>query len=209
MRYAHSEQDARTTNIEQLITKMIETQPKIYTFAEYLQYQDGTDNKYELVNGELISLTPASGIHALILTFLFQEFYREIIRINAPWQVMPGNVGIRTAIHKSRIPDLTIITAEQTELLKNMTTAILEYAPILVVEIVSPGNRDDDYRFKRSEYAVREIPEYWIVDYETQKISVLSLVNGFYEVEEFRNEDIIISGTFPELELTVERILSV
>ncbi|NEO55122.1 MAG: hypothetical protein F6K54_19795 [Okeania sp. SIO3B5] len=67
---------------------MIETKPNIYTFAEYSQYQDSTDNKYELVNGELISLTPPSGIHALILTFLFQEFYREVIRINAPWQVI-------------------------------------------------------------------------------------------------------------------------
>ncbi|MDJ0554241.1 MAG: Uma2 family endonuclease [Microcoleaceae cyanobacterium MO_207.B10] len=188
---------------------MIQSISKTYSFAEYSQYQDSTNNKYELVNGELKLLTPASGIHALILTFLFQEFYREIIRINAPWQVMPGNVGIRTAINKSRIPDLTIITAEQTELLKNMTTAILDSAPILVVEIVSPGNRDDDYRFKRSEYAVREIPEYWIVDFEAQKISVLSLVNGFYEVEEFRNEDIIISGTFSELKLTVDQILSV
>ncbi|NER07039.1 MAG: Uma2 family endonuclease [Okeania sp. SIO3C4] len=188
---------------------MIETKPKIYTFAEYSQYQDSTDNKYELVNGELISLTPPSGIHALILTFLFQEFYREIIRINTSWQVMPGNIGIRTAINKSRIPDLTIITSEQTELLKNMTTAILDSAPILAVEIVSPGNRDDDYRFKRSEYAVREIPEYWIVDYEAQKISVLTLVNGFYEAEEFSDRDIIISGIFPELKLTVDRILSV
>ncbi len=188
---------------------MIKTRPKIYSFAEYSQYQDSTDNKYELVNGELKPLTPASGIHALILTSLFQEFYREIIRINAPWQIMPGNIGIRTAINKSRIPDLTIITAEQTELLKNMTTAILDSAPILAVEIVSPGNRDDDYRFKRSEYAVREIPEYWIVDFEAQKISVLSLVNGFYEVQEFQNEDIIISGTFSELQLTVNQILSV
>ena len=188
---------------------MIQSTFKNYTFAEYLQYQDSTDNKYELVNGELIPLTPASGIHPLILTFLFQEFYREIIRINAPWQVMPGNLGIRTAINKSRIPDLTIITAEQTELLKNMPSAILESAPILVVEIVSPGNKDDDYRFKRSEYAVREIPEYWIVDFEAQKVSVLTLVNGFYEAEEFRDENIIISGTFPELQLTVDRILSV
>ena len=90
-----------------------------------------------------------------------------------------------------------------------MTTAILESAPILVVEIVSRDHRDDDYRFKRSEYAVREIPEYWIVDVEAQKISVLTLVNGFYEVEEFRNENLIISGTFSELQLTVNQILSV
>lgn len=37
----------------------------------------------------------------------------------------------------------------------------------------------------------------------------MTLLNGFYEVEKFRNENIIISGTFSELELTVYQILSV
>ncbi|MCL2930492.1 MAG: Uma2 family endonuclease [Trichodesmium sp. MAG_R01] len=82
---------------------------------------------------------------------------------------MSGNFGIRTAINKSPIPDLKIIIAEQTELLNNIPATILESAPILVVEIVSYGNRDDDYCFKRSEYAVTEISEYLIVDYEAQK----------------------------------------
>ena len=38
-------------------------------------------------------------------------------------------------------------------------------APLLVVEVVSPGkvNEDRDYRYKRSEYAARGISEYWIV----------------------------------------------
>ncbi len=33
---------------------MVATQQKIYTFTEYLNYQDSTDNKYELFNGELM-----------------------------------------------------------------------------------------------------------------------------------------------------------
>ncbi len=43
---------------------MIATQQKIYTFAEYLNYQDCTDDKYELFNGELISgIFKLSGLH--------------------------------------------------------------------------------------------------------------------------------------------------
>ncbi len=38
-----------------------------------------------------------------------------------------------------------------------MTTAVIEFPPLLVVEIVSPGNADDDYRYKRSEYAESDI----------------------------------------------------
>jgi len=54
--------------------------------------------------------------------------------------------------------------------------------PDVVVEVVSPGtkNRDRDYRHKRIEYAAREIPEYWIIDPEKQKITLCRWVNGEY-----------------------------
>ena len=81
--------------------------------------------------------------------------------------------------------------------------------PLLVVEIVSPGNPEDDYRYKRSEYAVREIPEYWIVDPQELKVSVLLLVNGFYEVTEFTRQQTIISQNLPQLQLTADQVFSV
>ena len=182
---------------------------KKYSFEEYLNYRDNQDNKYELVNGELFIMPPASGIHALITMFLLNKFTREIAIINAQWQVFPGNIGVRTADDKSRIPDLAILTVKQCQEIRFMTSAVLQSPPQLVVEIVSPGNPEDDYRYKRSEYAVRGIPEYWIIDPQEVKVSVLLLVDGFYEVTEFTNKQTIISQTFPELELTVDEILSV
>jgi Uma2 family endonuclease len=90
-----------------------------------------------------------------------------------------------------------------------MSAAVLEAPPLLALEIVSPGNSDDDYRYKRSEYAVREIPEYWIIDPETEKISVLLLVSDFYEVTEFTGEQEIKSLLFPQLKLTSEQVFQV
>jgi len=51
-----------------------------------------------------------------------------------------------------------------------------------VVEVVSPGkvNEDRDYRYKRSEYAVRGIPEYWIIDSAKKQVTVLTWADGFY-----------------------------
>ncbi len=59
---------------------MIATRQKIYSFAEYLNYQDSTDNKYELFNGELIPMPPASGFHALILAFLYDYLIDLIVQ---------------------------------------------------------------------------------------------------------------------------------
>jgi Uma2 family endonuclease len=85
-------------------------------------------------------------------------------------------------------------------------SAVMESA-IIAVEIVSPESRTRDYRFKRSEYSVVGIPEYWIVDPTEQKVTILTLVEGFYEQIEFRGNKTIISQTFPELALTVEQVL--
>ena len=38
------------------------------TFAEYLKYSDGTDRRYELVNGELIPMSLGIGQHAILRT---------------------------------------------------------------------------------------------------------------------------------------------
>ncbi|NJL51823.1 MAG: hypothetical protein HC930_05605 [Hydrococcus sp. SU_1_0] len=39
---------------------MVTTTTQKITFEEYLDYDDGTNNRYELVNGELVEMTPAS-----------------------------------------------------------------------------------------------------------------------------------------------------
>jgi Uma2 family endonuclease len=62
------------------------------------------------------------------------------------------------------------------------------------------------------------IAEYWIVDYlglggkrfignpKQPTISVYNLVEGEYQVNQFRENDLIESVVFPELNLTAEQI---
>ncbi|WP_017295111.1 Uma2 family endonuclease [Geminocystis herdmanii] len=188
---------------------MVQLLTKTYSFEEYLTYHDGTDNKYELFNGELKLMPTASGFHALILHFIFKILEQQIDKLKQDWKVMPGTVGVRTAYNKSRIPDLVILSANQCQEVREMKTAVIENSPLLVIEIVSPNNGEDDYRYKRSEYAVREIPEYWIIDPILEKVSILLLVSGFYEVTEFQGEETLKSALFPDLNLTVKQIFSV
>ncbi len=184
------------------------TAKKSYTFEEYLTYRDDTDLKYELLNGELIPMPPASGLHADIVDFLQDAFKAEIRRLNLDWAVRAGSVGVRTTENKSRIPDIVIITQSQRQAIRTMPSAVLESPPLLALEVISPGNSEDDYRYKRSEYAAREIPEYWIVDPIESKVSVLLLQRGLYEETAFAGNQVIVSRTFPELALTVEQVLA-
>jgi len=62
---------------------MIQTTTKTkLTFEEYLTYNDGTDNRYELEEGELILMNPPTFDHGLIIHFLTNAFEAEINRLN-------------------------------------------------------------------------------------------------------------------------------
>ncbi|MGA7934638.1 MAG: Uma2 family endonuclease [Kovacikia sp.] len=77
--------------------------------------------------------------------------------------------------------------------------------PQLVVEFLSPGkqNRDRALIHKRDQHSARDLPEYWLVNPETQTMTVLQLQNGSYgEVERFQANEGIVSPMFPELQLT-------
>ncbi|VEP18159.1 conserved hypothetical protein [Hyella patelloides LEGE 07179] len=174
------------------------------TFEEYLNYDDGTDNRYEFVDGELLLMNPPMGRHALIIRLISKVFEAEIERLTLNWLAL-SDIGVRTTFNRSRIPDLSVVTREQIEPYIDVS-AVLETPPVLVVEVVSPESVNRDYRYKRSEYAAAEIPEYWIIDPEEKKVTVLELVEGFYEEQVYNNNEQIVSPTFPELALTVEQL---
>lgn len=181
----------------------------LLTQKEYLAYDDGTDTRYELVDGKLIAMPPESDRNNLIALYLLSEFIKlvplRLVRHKDTEIVVTGN---RTRV---RMPDLLILTEELLAEIGGRRATITSDmpSPVLVVEVVSPGktNRDRDYRYKRSEYAARGILEYWIIDPEDSKVTVLSLVDGLYESAVFENEQRIVSTVLREFSLTAANVL--
>ncbi len=186
------------------MTSIITT--KLYTFEEYLNYDDGSDRRYELVHGRLELINPPKLEHFLIARFIEQVMEAEISQKSLQWFCFK-DAGIRTGPNKSRLADLCVATREQTQELSNKSL-VFQTPPLLVVEVVSPESVQRDYRYKRSEYAAAEIPEYWIVDPILNQVSVLGLDEGLYEETVFTGNQQIVSQIFPELTLTVEQILA-
>lgn len=182
------------------------------TFADYLTYFDGSDTKYELVDGELVSMSLATGKHGGITKFLERDLDGEIERTGLPWIALQGLVGVRCprgiGLDTVRIPDVVVMQRNDWQALQEREAVIdFDLAPLLVIEVISPSTKNVDYRAKRTEYAARDIPEYWIVDPLETKVSVLINSDGWYDVTEFVDSDLLISPTFPELQLTPQIIL--
>lgn len=186
-----------------MLTKTTEA---IYTFEEYLAYDDGTNNRYELVDGRLELMNPPTFRHLLISDFIRDSFKAEINRLALPWLCFK-EAGVRTGWRRSRLTDVYIVTKEQVKELLD-ESAVCQTPPLLAIEVVSLDSVTRDYRYKRSEYAALGIAEYWIVDPRENKVSVLFLEEGLYEETVFTGNQQIVSGTFSELVLTVEQVLN-
>jgi len=186
---------------------MVQLKPRFFSFEEYLSYDDGTENLYELFNGELIEVPPELGFNVEIATFLLVQF-----ALSLGSRRVRGH-GLELEVRgepKNRYPDLTIIREEHIQLLKKRNTIRLNMAPpLLVIEIVSPGElqREQDYIAKRSQYQDLGIPEYWIVDPQLGTVLVLELVGTTYtEVSTFKDNDLLRSLQLGTLNATVAQL---
>jgi Uma2 family endonuclease len=182
------------------------------TFEEYLTYDDGTDTRYELANGELIAMPPESDQNndiSRILLFELAKYVSNLLIAHKDTEVEV--TGRRTTC---RIPDLLVHTEESKAALSQTSRATITFEmppPALVVEVVSPGhtNRTRDYRYKHTEYAGRGISEYWIVDPEERKVTVCKWVEGQYEDAVFSESDRIQSEVIPSWTLTPAQIFRI
>lgn len=184
---------------------------KLMTIEEYLSYDDGTDDRYELVDGKLFKMPTESTLNCQIAKWLMFEFAKYLPVALICHKDIEIIVSGRRA--KVRLPDLVVLSedghAAMTGKRSNTITQEMP-APILVVEVVSPGqeNRDRDYRYKRTEYAARGINEYWIIDPEMRQITICLWVDGQYEDKIFTGDMAILSTVVGGFALTVEQVLT-
>jgi Uma2 family endonuclease len=178
------------------------------TLEDYLNYDDGTDSRYELVNGELVKMPSESDLNRRIAILLLAYFLSLGI---PPFYLGIGiEIAVSGAFATVRLPDLVILSAAAAAALEGASRSLITHdmpPPRLVIEVVSPNQENRDYRHKRSEYGARCIPEYWIVDPLQQKVTILEWVDGLYEDTIYRGAEALVSPEFGPLALTAAQIL--
>ena len=197
---------------------MTQTIPKLLTFEEFLHWKP-EGRQYELHEGTIIEMQP-TGKHEEITGFLTTELAVEYKRLKLPY-LIPKTALVKAIDRQSAYsPDVLILNrpALKNETLweKYSTVQTAESIP-LIIEVVSTNWRDD-YLTKLRDYEEIGVKEYWIVDYlalggrryignpKQPTISIYQLVDGEYQVNQFRKSDRLDSTVFPNLNLTVNQI---
>ncbi len=127
--------------------------PKRMTLTEFLEWDDGTDTRYELVDGRIVAMAPPAEAHGTIVGNFAYELRRHL---KPPCRVVP-EAGIVPPEHDDAYyqADLAVTCAPPERGRRHVAE------PILIVEVLSPSTAQHDRGTKLPDYAdlpsVREI----------------------------------------------------
>ena len=196
---------------------------KPVTFDEFIEwYPQNSENRYELHNGAIVEMPKATGEHSEVAGFLVAELNFEIRRLGLPYFV-PKECVVKADNELSGYePDAIVLDRQGTDSeprWKKESIITMGSSVRLIVEVVSTNWRDD-YGYKLVDYEALGISEYWIADYlglggrryignpKQPTFSVYQLIDGEYQVSQFRGSDRVVSPTFGQLNLSVQQIFS-
>jgi len=200
---------------------MVQALPKtkLVTFEEFAQWKP-EEGRYELHNGVIIEMSQPLGGHEEVKGFLTTELAFEYRRLNLPYFI-PNQALVKPPDSESGyLPDVLLLNRPNliNEPSWKKESTVTQGASVpLVIEVVSTNWRVD-YLTKVKDYEEIGIPEYWIADYlalggrrfigspKQPTIFIHELVDGEYQVSQFRGDDRIVSPTFPEFSLTANQI---
>lgn len=189
------------------------------SFDEFIDgYPETSEIRYELRRGAVIETPKPRGKHSEIAGFVIKVLNLAIDSAQVPYFI-PRECIVKTSEDTGYEPDVAVVDRSglANEPRWERSSVVERGASVkLVVEVVSTNWRDD-YALKMSDYESMGIEAYWILDYlgiggrryigspKQPTFTVCSLVEGEYELQQFRDGDAIASPLFPELKLTVDQ----
>jgi Uma2 family endonuclease len=201
----------------------IQLLPKPVNFDAFIDwYPENAECRYELRREVIVEMPKPRGKHSEVAGFNHDELAINIRKNNYPYFI-PRECVIKCSNDTGYEPDVVVLDRpalvneprwEKSSVIENGTSIKL------VIEVVST-NWQDDYEVKLVGYEALGIPEFWIVDYaglggvrhigkpKQPTLTICTLVDSEYELQQFRGDDLIISPTFPHLNLTAAQVLQI
>jgi Uma2 family endonuclease len=151
------------------------TTPGKLTYAD-LVATPADGKRYEIIDGKLYVNASPSTYHQQVSRRLQYQLYTQI-ELTGRGQVIDAPMDVLLGVNDIVEPDLIVILQARRAIIKEPN---IQGAPDLLVEILSPSTRGVDRGEKRRLYERSGVPEYWLVDPETNTVDQLVLERGRY-----------------------------
>ena len=178
---------------------------RLFTVDEYYRMAEAgilsEDDRVELIEGEIVQMTPIGSRHASNVMRLIRLFSQQV----GDHALVTAQNPIRLSEYSEPQPDIG--------LLKSRADFYAEAHPkpedvFLIVE-VADTSAGFDRETKAPLYAQAGIPELWLVDLtqDCVEVHLKPSVCGYEQVQQFRRGETISPQAFTELALNVNDIL--
>jgi Uma2 family endonuclease len=170
------------------------------TYDDLLAMPDD-GQRHEILHGELIVTASPTPPNVVVGTRIATRL-AMFVETHDLGTFFGSEVDVRLSPYDIVAPDLCFVSLERDEI---VTEQLIDGAPDLVIEVLSPSTRRYDLVSKLALYATGGVQEYWIVDPATSSIRVLAFEGG-RAVEVPQPGDRVRSRLFSELELKLAEI---
>jgi len=173
-----------------------------FSYEDYKSLTETSDQRYELIDGDLY-MTPSPSVrHQAVLTNLLWLLESHVRAsgcgrvLAAPLDVVLGQREKRSVVQ----PDLLFISNARSAISADEIVG----APDIVIEILSPSTARRDTALKKSLYARSGVREYWIADPALETVDVFLLgPDGYDDPIPHDIDATIVSTAVPGLEIAI------
>lgn len=169
---------------------MTSTKVRLWTVDEYHRLIETgiltTDEKVELLEGQIIQVSPQRPPHAATT----QSTANYLSRLLADRAYIRVQLSITLLPNSEPEPDIAVVQIDEREYFDHHPTA----DEIFLLIEVAKTTLQSDRLTKALTYAKAKIPEYWVLDVQERQVHVFrEPVGEAYEQETILNEDTTIS----------------
>lgn len=133
---------------------------------EYLAWSEDNPGRYELVQGEIYTMTPERVLHAEVKAAVYVALRRSIRKSALPCRALPDGMTVRVDRHTAYEPDALVYCGPRRD-----PNSVEIPNPVIVVEVSSPSTRRTDASEKLTGYfRVPSIHHYLMVDPDRRTI---------------------------------------
>jgi Uma2 family endonuclease len=150
---------------------------RIWTYDEMVAELPETNQPVELWNGEII-MSPAPHPDHQNIVFNFGRLLRDFVVPQLLGKIYLSPVDVVFTQHRVVQPDVLFVFKDRLDIITNRVNGV----PDLAMEVISEGSWQRDRIQKKALYEQFGLPEYWIVDPDSETIEVFALVKGVYQL---------------------------
>jgi len=189
MRNQFVDTKSRLTPLEAVFADLPIDSEKLSPLARFLLLPEGAP--YQLINGELV-ITPAPiPVHQLIVMELALAM-TLFVKKQQCGQVLTAPLDVYIDDDNILQPDILFISRDRENIIGKK---MIESAPDLIVEVLSPGTARYDLEEKYQAYERGGVREYWIVDPEKQSIALFVLTEGRFIQQTIISDQKLVRST--------------